>query len=651
MLKYFLTKNENGSVFHIKGEDKAADLGFEEAVYVDTDEDKAFLSKFTKIEASTEKELTIEILKDIIENVTSDLTQKIINTLAWNDVATLVLVDNAINVVKNPDRKKEAKGAFETKVSLEVLQKAKKSTTYTDLAEDEVFKSIINNKKILLNVLNKLDAELKAVTGADATDAEAAAAAANNRKKFLLAFVDAKKSLDKRFKNPESFYLHIEECLNRDAADFAKCLININHEVLKYLWEKDKSLPLDKSLESILNYNQTTNPDTYKDKTIKDLNETLIETWPSENILKIKDTDWGKIKTLTQKVGDGYQKNLVQELIFGKKKKGAGNGYIHSLIKPGYIEDFCDFYEKNIELVTKLPQSITLESDDDFHKNYLVAKFLEHKQIKDGKESRMNWFSKFQSSEDTRGCRGNISWYYSNFTIKNNEAFLDNLLEIKKEHQFIGKSERKLKNGKGELADNNALSSIAIDYAKCSSHADKQVYRRAFYETLELLGCGKIKHNENHKDTRFTSINFIWESSAKIPCSPDEFSLLVNALIAERRGGYNINQLRAILKDPTATQEEKILRIHGYCEDNKNWLLDRQKFNQKLLGSSSYFDGPRLSGVFGGSLRMGFNNAIGYAITAINSISYCFESYPSASVKKAEAREMEKGLASTTDRR
>ena len=41
----------------------------------------------------------------------------------------------------------------------------------------------------------------------------------------------------------------------------------------------------------------------------------------------------------------------------------------------------------------------------------------------------------------------------------------------------------------------------------------------------------------------------------------------------------------------------------------------------------------------------------GYAITAINSISYCFKSYPSASVKKAEAREMEKGLASTTDRR
>ena len=164
-----------------------------------------------------------------------------------------------------------------------------------------------------------------------------------------------------------------------------------------------------------------------------------------------------------------------------------------------------------------------------------------------------------------------------------------------KNHGFIGKSERKLKNEKGELADNNALSSIAIDYAKCYSHADKQVYRRAFYETLELLGCGKIKRNENHEDKLFTSINFIWESGiTKIPCSPDEFSLLVNARIAERRSGYNINQLRAILKDPTATQEEKTVRIHKYCEDNKNWLLDRQGFNQKLLGSSSYFDGPWL---------------------------------------------------------
>ena len=365
-------------------------------------------------------------------------------------------------------------------------------------------------------------------------------------------------------------------------------LFGTNHVLLHQLCEKlPKHLPLDEKLQRAIKYLEIEE---------RDADNFTINSIP-DDILKISTKDLENIKNKLNGTSTEEGKQLIKELVFGKNL-GAGRSNEPALIKPRDIGAFIEYFtKKEKEIALKLTSK-----NKELNKAYVTSKFHENQRLDSGeldKAGSCNRYNPFVL------CR-----YNTVATLEENEKFLDTLYEDASLKRFTSQSNRTLSNNS---ADNLALSQMMQEYANCYNSTHRKIYRQSYEEIKELL---KTQPEDN-----------------QIPCSPDEFRLLVHARINERRTGYPMNEARAILSDKKLNPEEKQDLINKYCENNKSYLLgcakDNLNANQK---GGSYSK-------IGAAAKIAFNNTIGFLITCCGSMHYHLlcKKAPSTTISEADA--------------
>ncbi len=346
------------------------------------------------------------------------------------------------------------------------------------------------------------------------------------------------------------------------------------------------------------------------------------------------------IKTLVTNIINVQQKQFVLELFFGKIKPFAASQDIQATIGVNDIEKFTTNYKDKL---TKILSKIQYEDPDsvNFYKEYIKADFINtipnNEKPGSGHFSRMSWgYSNSWFDSGNYSCL-----YLKSTTKKNNNEFLEKILNIKNKATFQGTSNRK----ENEiLCDSDAIERIVKEYAACSSESSKREYRQAFYQVLSDLKC--VDDTKTTK-TRWLpplcqKINTIeLKNELKIPCSKDQLHLLVHAKIANFRYGYSQNELAGTIKK---TKEERLpSEINNYCEKHQKFLLQHQKENLNILciKISTSDDIGYFSGGLGGATRYVFNSFIyspsrKAANKAANIVHYYTPNLPNFSIEQPD---------------
>jgi len=600
------------------------------------------------LNADATKEDLAEILKDTFDkpNVQDALNNVLKSSELEDKAKKVILLQGALeagipesvltSILKDNLKLSTVKDALKQIVA----EKFSECSTYQDLAKDRLFTVLVKNGFIKDNFDNITNYSTATTPSSDDVNL--------NKEKLIKAYFNSKSETE--ITNKKQFYRKCELYLNNfyrttKTSEFSQALLNINENILIDLSEKEPTeLSLDQKLERIREYlNHIENKGL---SSIENLTSVMVNMIP-DDILKIPSENFEKIQNIST---NKDTKKLINELVFGKYT-GPGNTKQTPLIKPEDVDDFIQFLSsedsesltcgKNGKSLCDIKYDIHDTVDTELSKAYIVSRFYEHKEIKLDRQNKVKRIPTTKDGVDGtywlgRRLKFSKDWhsfyYYSN-TIENNEKFLDSFYDEAKKLEFQGLSERKV-NGAKKNADEHALSAMMLEYANCYSQADKAMYRKSFDYIIELL-----KTKSGPDATTTSSGPDTTTTSIRIPCSPDQFRLLVHARMKESRTGwYNINAVRNILSDEKLPIEQKTAKIREYCENQQTTLLGYQNDNQGILQKNSYWDASFYSGCIGGTFRMAFNNTIGCIGKASSCISYnCFTSHPSSTIRGANS--------------